>query len=65
MTVNELRKDMGLSYEKFAQKLGVTTNTSVKICSENGCIKMVVAQKIVSMGNGRIKWGDLVVEGDC
>ena len=65
MTLEEYRKKKGLSYEKLARELDVSTNTALKICKTNFCMKMAMAQKIIRVTNNEVGFADFSVEGDC
>jgi len=65
MMLEDFRKMEGLSYENLARKLDVTTNTARSICQGGGCVKMIVAQRIVKMTAGVVGFEDLIPDGDC
>jgi len=65
MKLENYRKNNGMSYEKLARALNVTTNTAFKICKTNYCLKMAMAHRIIKVTGGAVGFEDFSIEGDC
>jgi len=68
MNLNDWRLKQDLSHENLARLLNLTTSKVYRICTktDNNCIKLIDANKIVSITGGEVSYEDMLSEmGDC